>query len=266
MFKPTRITLAVAALSLGMTSMVASAAVATVNGVAIPDSRMNAALKQLSQRGQKDSPELRARIKEKLVQDEILSQEAAKRGLDKSPEFQAQLDMARQQMLIGALGNDIMGKIQVSDADLKADYDKIKAGMSPKKYKARHILVKTDAEANAILAELKKGKKFEDLAKAKSMDKGSAVQGGSLGGPQGEWVDPKMFVPAFAAAMNTMSKGQISKEPVKTEYGFHIIKIDDVQDNKAPEFKDVKEQLAEKKKQEQAQKIVEDLTKKAKVE
>ncbi|WP_081413088.1 peptidylprolyl isomerase [Chitinilyticum aquatile] len=267
MFKPNRITLAIAGsmLALSVTSITASAAVATVNGVAIPDSRMNAVVKQVTQRGQKDTPELRARIKEKLIQDEILAQEAVKRGLDKTADYQAGLDMAKQQLLIGALGNDLMSKAQVSDADVKKEYDLIKANMSPKKYKARHILVKTEAEADAILADLKKGKKFEELAKTKSLDKGSAVQGGSLGGPQGEWVDPKQFVPPFADALNALAKGQISKAPVKTEFGFHIIKADDVQENKVPEFKDVKEQLTQSMQQKAAQKQVEELTKKADV-
>ncbi|WP_028455591.1 peptidylprolyl isomerase [Chitinilyticum litopenaei] len=265
MFTQKRISLALAGGLLAL-STTGFAAVATVNGVAIPDSRMNAVIKQLTQRGQKDSPELRTRIKEKLIQEEILAQEAQKRGIDKSADYLSGMELAKQQLLVGALINDYMSKAQVSDADVKAEYDKMKASASGKVFKARHILVKDEAEANAILAELKKGKKFEDLAKSKSIDKTSATQGGELNGPQGDWVNPQLFVKEFADALAAMGKGQISKAPVKSQFGFHIIKVDDVRENKAPEFKDVKDQIKQQMQQQAVQKQIDELSKKAKVE
>ncbi|WP_035051856.1 peptidylprolyl isomerase [Andreprevotia chitinilytica] len=234
--------------------------VATVNGVAIPDSKLEFYVKQVTERGQKDTPELRAKIKEELVRSEVLSQEAAKKGLDKTPDVQARLDIAKQQILGGSLVNDYVKNNQVSDADLKKEYDKIKAGMSGKEYKARHILVKDEAEAKAILAELKKGKKFDDIAKAKSLDKASGAQGGDLG-----WANPSGFVPEFAKALTELSKGKIS-EPVKTQFGWHIIKLDDVREAKGPSFDEVKADLQRQVQGERAQKYVDDLVSKAKVE
>jgi len=234
--------------------------VATVNGVAIPDSDMDFYVKQVTEHGQKDSPELRARIKEQLVQNEVLFQEAQKKGLDKSADVQTRLTMAKQQILVGALINDYVKANPVSDADLKKVYDeKIKAMNPGKEFKARHILVKTKEEADQIEADLKKGKKFDELAKAKSLDTGSAKNGGDLG-----WANPNGYVPEFAKALTAMTKGKIS-EPVKTQFGWHIIKLDDVREAKGPSFDEVKDDLRRQVQGERVQKYVEDLTAKAKV-
>ncbi|BCL75518.1 peptidylprolyl isomerase [Jeongeupia sp. HS-3] len=250
------------ALSLGLAVSVAFAGnVATVNGVAIPDSRMDIFVKQVTERGQKDSPELRAKIKEDLVRNEALYQEAQKKGYDKNAEVQAQLDMMRQQVLVSALVRDYVKANPVSDAELKKEYDKIKSNFSGKEYQARHILVKDEAQANAIIAQLKKGANFADLAKKNSLDKGSAEKGGELG-----WANPNNFVPEFSGAMTKLAKGQITQTPVKTQFGYHIIKLEGSRDAKGPTFDQVKPELQREMQGQKVQKYVEDLVSKAKVQ
>ncbi|WP_028449116.1 MULTISPECIES: peptidyl-prolyl cis-trans isomerase [Chitinibacter] len=259
MFKANRLALAVAAATLSAGVIAAPGTVATVNGVAIPQAKSDAFVKELAQRGQKDSPELRAKIKDELVKNEVVYQEAIKKGLDKSPEAMAQLDMLKQRIVIGAYINQYVKANPITDADLKKEYDKIKANFGGKEYKARHILVATEAEANAIEADLKKGKKFDELAKAKSLDKGSGAQGGDLG-----WSNPSAYVKEFGDALAKLPKGKIS-DPVKTQFGFHIIKLDDVREAKGPSFEEVKPQLEQQVQGQRIQKLVDDLVAKAKV-
>jgi peptidyl-prolyl cis-trans isomerase C len=262
MFKANRLALAIAAASLSAGVFAAPAGtLATVNGVAIPAARSDAFVKDLAQRGQKDSPELRARVKDELIKNEVVFQEAIKKGMEKNPDVMAQLEMLKQRLVIGAFINQYVKANPVTEADLKKEYDKIKVNFGGKEYKARHILVATEAEANAIIAELKKGKKFEDLAKEKSMDKGSGSNGGDLG-----WANPNNFVKEFSEAMTKMPKGKLSDKPVKTQFGFHIIKVDDVRDAKGPSFEEVKGQLEQQIQQQRIQKLVEDLVAKSKVE
>lgn len=257
---PNRIALALTACFLSASFAATAANVATVNGVAIPDSKVDFFLKQVAERGQKDSPELRARIKEELIRNEVLFQEAQKKGVEKNPEVQQRLDMAKQQILVGAYVNDFAKANPISDAELKKEFDKIKVNFSGKEYKARHILVKSEDEAKAILADLKKGKKFDDIAKAKSTDKGSAINGGDLG-----WSTPANYVKEFGEALAKLPKGKIS-DPVKTQFGWHIIKLDDQREAKGPSFEEVKPELQRELQGQRVQKMVEDLRAKAKVE
>lgn len=257
---PNRIALALTACFLSATFAATAANVATVNGVAIPDSKVDFFLKQVAERGQKDSPELRARIKEELIRNEVLFQEAQKKGVEKNPEVQQRLDMAKQQILVGAYVNDFAKANPISDAELKKEFDKIKVNFSGKEYKARHILVKSEDEAKAILADLKKGKKFDDIAKAKSTDKGSAINGGDLG-----WSTPANYVKEFGEALAKLPKGKIS-DPVKTQFGWHIIKLDDQREAKGPSFEEVKPELQRELQGQRVQKMVEELRAKAKVE
>lgn len=261
MFKANRLALAIAAASLSASVFAAPAGtVATVNGVAIPQAKSDAFVNDLAQRGQKDSPELRAKIKDELIKNEVVYQEAIKKGMDKNPEAMAQLDMLKQRVVIGAFINQYVKANPITDAELRKEYDKIKVNFGGKEYKARHILVATEAEAQAIIADLKKGKKFDELAKAKSMDKGSGSQGGDLG-----WANPKNFVPEFGGALEKLPKGKIS-DPVKTQYGFHVIKLDDVREAKGPSYEEVKPQLEQQVQGQRIQKMVDDLVKTAKIQ
>lgn len=252
--------LAVSAIMLSATAFAAD--VATVNGVKIPEAKMTFLVQQLAARGQQDTPELRAKLREDLIRNEIIIQEALKKGLDKSPEVASQMDMARTQILFGAYINDYIKANPVADADMKAFYDKeVKPQFSGKEYHARHILVATEAEAKAILADLKKGKKFEDLAKTKSTDKGSGANGGDLG-----WANPSDYVKEFSDAMVKLPKGKISDAPVKSQFGYHIIKLEDLRDIKGPAYEEVKEEIQKELQSQMLQKLVADLRSKAKVE
>lgn len=248
-----------------LTASVAMAAhaqnVATVNGVAIPQAKMDTQLKALATRGQKDSPELRNAIKDSLITGAIVEQEAAKKGLDKNPEVQSEIEMARQSILFRAYVQDFMKNNPIADTDIKAEYDKFKSTQSDKEYNVRHILVKDEKTAKDVIEQLKKGAKFDKLAEKFSIDPGSKAKGGELG-----WNAPGNFVKPFAEAMTKLDKGQISKEPVKSDFGFHVIKLDDVRSAKVPGFDEVKPQITEFLQRKKLETLMAGLRAKAKIE
>ncbi len=235
-------------------------AVATVNGKAIPASRADLLLAGQVAQGQAITPELQAAVREELVRREILSQEAVKKGVMKKPEVQNQLELARQGVLIGAYLNDFAANLKFSDADLQKEYDGIRATLGEKEYKARHILVEQETEAMSIIDKIKKGEKFEDLAKV-SKDPGSKDRGGDLG-----WANKTTYVPAFSAALVKLEKGKYTQAPVQSNFGWHVIQLDDVRELKAPGFEEVKPQLIQGMRQRAVEKHILDLRGKAKVE
>lgn len=233
---------------------------AVVNGKPVPSSRADVMIKQLATQGQADSPQLRAMVKEELINREILMQEADKRGITSSPDVKNQVEIARQSIAIRALVQDYLKKNPVSDADIKAEYDKFKTQAGDKEYHARHILVENEDQAKAIIAKLKAGAKFEDLAK-QSKDPGSAANGGDL-----DWASPASFVKPFSDAMVALKKGQFTETPVKTQYGYHVIKLDDVRAAKIPTLEEVKPQIAESLQQKKLQAFQQELHSKAKIQ
>jgi peptidyl-prolyl cis-trans isomerase C len=233
---------------------------AVVNGKPVPSSRADAMIKQMAAQGQQDTPQLRAMVKEELVNREILMQEADRQGLTNSPEVKSQMDMARQSIVIRALVQDYVKKNPVSEADMKAEYEKFKTQAGDKEYHARHILVEKEEDAKAIIAKLKAGAKFEDLAK-ESKDPGSAANGGDL-----DWAPPTAFVKPFSDAMIALQKGQITETPVKTQFGYHVIKLEDSRPAKVPSFDEVKQQIAESLQQKKLQAYQQELKKKAKIQ
>ena len=233
---------------------------AVVNGKAVPSSRADAMIKQMASQGQQDSPQLRAMVKEELINREILIQEADKMGLGTSPDVKNQIEIARQSIVIRALVTDYLKKHPVSDADVKAEYDKFKAQAGDKEYHARHILVEKEDDAKAIITKLKGGAKFEDLAK-QSKDPGSAANGGDL-----DWASPASFVKPFSDAMVSLQKGQVTETPVKTQFGYHVIKLEDVRAAKVPTMEEVKPQIAESLQQKKLQAYQQELRGKAKIQ
>jgi peptidyl-prolyl cis-trans isomerase C len=233
---------------------------AVVNGKPVPSSRADAMIKQMATQGQQDTPQLRAMVKEELINREILIQEADRLGLTTSPEVKNQVEIARQSIAIRALVQDYLKKNPVSDADIKAEYDRFKAQAGDKEYHARHILVEKEDDAKAIIAKLKSGAKFEELAK-QSKDPGSAANGGDL-----DWASPASFVKPFSDAMVALKKGEITETPVKTQYGYHVIKLEDVRQAKIPTLEEVKPQIAESLQQKKLQAFQEGLHKKAKIQ
>ena len=237
-------------------------AAATVNGIAIAKSRVDMIVQQGLAAGQPDSPEARKGIIEKLAMQTLAADEAIKKGLDKSPEIMAQLDLIRQSVLANAYVQDLIKNSTASDDMLKAEYEKIKATITGTEYKARHILVEKEADAKDIIAKLKKDPGlFEKLAMEKSKDTGSKVRGGELG-----WFDLSRMVPEFGSAVSKLEKGAITQKPVKTQFGYHVIQLEDTRPIEAPPFEEVKPQLAQHIQQQNVQKQMEDLKAKAKIE
>lgn len=233
---------------------------AVVNGKAIPSSRADMMVKQMAAQGQQDTPQLRSMIKDELINREVLIQEADKLGLGTTPEVKNQIDMARQSIVIRALVADYLKKHPVSDAEVKAEYDKFKATAGDKEYRARHILVEKEEDAKNIIAKLKAGAKFEDLAK-QSKDPGSASNGGDL-----DWASPAAFVKPFSDAMVSLEKGKFTETPVKTQFGYHVIKLEDVRAAKIPSMDELKPQIAESIQQKKLQAYQQELRAKAKVQ
>ena len=234
--------------------------VVVVNGKAIPTARVDAMVKQMVQQGQKDSPEMRSMIKDELINREVLAQEADRQGIASRPEVKNQIDLARQSIMIRALAQEFLAKNPVKDDEMKAEYDKFKAQSAGKEYRARHILVEKEDEAKAIIGKLKGGAKFEELAKA-SKDPGSANQGGELG-----WAPPDAFVKPFSDAMVGLKAGEFTQTPVQTQFGFHVIRLEETRDAQVPGFDEVKGQIAESLQQKKLQNFQQDLKKKAKIQ
>jgi peptidyl-prolyl cis-trans isomerase C len=226
--------------------------VAVVNGVGIPQSRLDFVAKsqlaqaqqQQGQPGQQplqDSPEFRDNLREILITREILYQEAVRRKLDKNPDYQTQLDLAKQQIILAVLIEDLSKKLNPSDADVRKEYERVKAersGEAGKQYKSRHILVKEEADAKQIIADLDAGGDFAAIAKEKSQDTGTKDEGGEL-----DYSEAESYVQPFGEALKSLKKGERTKEPVKTSYGYHIIELEDVKSVPFPEFDLVKAQI-----------------------
>lgn len=232
----------------------------TVNGVSIPKARVDLIVEAQAAQGQPDSPEMREAIKRELVMREIIEQEAKKRGLAKQPDVQAQIDFARQNVLFNAYRQDFERRNPVSDSALKAEYEKIKEQMGATEYKARHILVDSEAEAKDLVAKLDKGAKFEELA-AVSKDPGSKDNGGDL-----DWNSAKAYVAPFAEALGQLQKGQYTKQPVQTQFGWHVIKLDDTRPAQFPSLEEVKPGLTQRLQTQALEAHLKELRAKAKVE
>jgi peptidyl-prolyl cis-trans isomerase C len=232
-----------------------------VNGVTIPQSRVDAMNKELNAQGQPDNAERQNAVREELVNREILAQAAAKRGLDKSPDIQAQMEMARQAVLVRALFENEVKTNPITDADLQKQYEQFKGSMGTNEYKVAHILVDKEEDAKQIIDQINKGGDFAKIAKERSKDPGSKENGGDL-----DWGPSARYVKPFADAVTSQPKGKISAAPVKTDFGYHVIRVDDVRPLKVPEFAEVKEQFRQRAQQQQIQKMVMDLRQKAKIE
>ena len=249
--------------------------VAIVNGIGIPKARLDFVAKsqlaqaqqQQGQPGQQplqDSPEFRDNIREILITREILYQEAVRRKLDKSPDYQTQLDLAKQQIILAVLIEDLNKKLNPSEADVRKEYERVKAergGEVGEQYKARHILVKEEADAKQIIADLDAGGDFAAIAKEKSEDTGTKEGGGEL-----DWSEAESYVQPFGEALKALKKGERTKEPVKTTYGYHIIELEDVRSVPFPEFDQVKSQIQQQLATKLRDDYIADLRAKAKVQ
>ncbi|MES2298317.1 MAG: peptidyl-prolyl cis-trans isomerase [Pseudomonadota bacterium] len=257
-FKPARLLLALLAVA---AMPVFAQNLAVVNGKAIPSSRAEAMIAQIvASKQQPDSPQLRDGVKKELIAREVLMQEAEKQGFGKDATVKQQIASARQAIIINAMVGDYMKKNPVTDAEIKAEYERFKAQTGDKEYHVRHILMETEAEAKAVIAKIKGGAKFEDLAKT-SKDQGSAANGGDL-----DWAPPSAFPKPFSDAFVALQKGMITETPVQTPNGFHVIKVDDIRAAKLPALEEVKQQVQQALEQKKLAAYQESMVKKAKVE
>jgi peptidyl-prolyl cis-trans isomerase C len=235
--------------------------VATVNGTAIPRSRLDMMMKQQASRGGQDNEQMRSMMRDELINRELISQEATRAGIARNAEVQAQLDVVRQEILVGAYIRDWVGKHPITDADLQKEYDRAKAAAGDKEYRARHILVETEDQAKGMIAELKKGGKFDELATKNSKDGGTATRGGDL-----DWNAPGAFDRVFSDAMVKLDKGKYTEAPVQTRFGYHVILLEDVRPIRFPPFDEVKPRIQQQLVQAKIADLVKGLRAKAKVE
>ena len=233
--------------------------VANVNGKAISRRLADAFVAAQAAQGRPDSEELRAQVRDELIQREIISQKAVALGLDKNPAVQAQMELARQSVLVNAYVADYVRSHQPTEDQMKAEYEKVKAQRGDKEFKARHVLVETEDQAKTIIDKLKKGEKFDELAK-QSKDPGSREKGGDLG-----WANPASFVKPFADAMVKLEKGKYTAAPVKTDFGYHVIRLEDTRALKTPSFEEAKTQLKQRLEQQAVERHITELRGKATV-
>ncbi len=251
------------AMSVGITLPLAAQAqnIAVVNGKTVPKARAEALLAQVAKQGQPVTPELERQVRDEVVLREMFLQEAEKRGLANTPDYKQQMELARQSILIRDLFADFQKKNPVSDADIQAEYDKFKAQASGTEYRARHILVEKEDEAKALIAQIKAGAKFEDVAKKNSKDPGSAEKGGDL-----DFANAGAYVPEFSQALVKLKKGEMTQTPVKTQFGWHIIQLEDTRVAQFPPLEDVKAQIKQRIEQEKIVAFRDELRSKAKTD
>ncbi|MBC7208400.1 MAG: peptidylprolyl isomerase [Methyloversatilis sp.] len=235
----------------------AEGVLATVNGKAIPQGRADIMIRNQVAQGQQDGDQLRSAVREELIRREVLTQAAAAKGMDKNAALMHQAELAKQAVLIQAYLQDYVRSHPVTEDTIKAEYEKIKAGLGNKEYKARHILVKTEDKAKEIIGKLQAGEKFEDLAKD-SEDPGSKDRGGDLG-----WSAPAQYVKPFSEALVKLEKGKFTPQPVRSDFGYHIIKLEDVRDLKLPSYDEAKPQIAQRLEQQTIAAHVNELRQKA---
>jgi peptidyl-prolyl cis-trans isomerase C len=236
--------------------------IAIVNGKPVPKARVDALITQVTkQGGQQRTPELEKQARDEVVMREMFMQEAEKRGLAASADYKSQMEFARQTILIRELFEDEKKKHPVSDDEVKAEYEKFKAQGSGTEYRARHILVEKEDDAKKLIAQIKGGAKFEDVAKKNSKDPGSAENGGDL-----DFAKPDSYVPEFGQAMTKLKKGEMTQEPVKSQFGYHIIKLEDTREAQFPPLAEVTPQIKQRLEQQKLAKFRDDVREKAKTD
>lgn len=233
---------------------------AIVNGKPVPSARVNVLAQQVAASGRPVDDAVRAQLKEEVILREIFVQEAQKRGLAASEEYRNQMELARQTILIRALFADFQKKNPVTDAAIQAEYDKFAAANSGQEFRARHILVEQEDQAKAIIAAIKAGARFEELAEKQSQDPGSAANGGDLG-----WAAAGSYVAEFSEAMARLEKGQMTQTPVQSQFGWHVIRVDDTRPAQLPALADIKPQIAQQMQQQKLSEFQRTLREKATV-
>jgi peptidyl-prolyl cis-trans isomerase C len=234
---------------------------AKVNGISIPQYRLDAAVQAGVAQGQPDTPQLRQSVREALINQEIIAQEAVRRGIDKQPGVAASLELYRVRALAQAYFQDYFSKNSISEEALKKEYERIKPQLATKEYRARHILVNSEDEAKEITKQINSGGNFEKIAAEKSKDPGSKGRGGDL-----DWSPASRYVKPFGEALVRLKKGEMTKAPVKTDFGWHVIRLDDERVARLPTFEEAKPTLERDLQNQMVRKVIGDLRAKAKIE
>ena len=233
--------------------------IVSVNGTILTDQDFNAFARTVSSTRGKQMPQ--AEIMNTLIDRELLYQEALAKGYDKQPDVIRELENQKHSLLANVTVNKVLRAKPVTEQELRKVYKERVLSQKLNEYKARHILVKTEGEAKDIIAQLDKGADFSKLAKAKSIDTASAKKGGDLG-----WFAPKQMVPEFSKAAAALTKGKYTKTPVKSQFGWHVILLDDTRPVTPPKFEDMKGQLQGAVQNQRLGEYLNELRKKAKIE
>jgi len=259
--KHLRIALLAAGLAVAFTAHGQNTAIARVNGVAISQQHLELLIKNLVAQGRPDSPGMREALKQQMINRELMVQDAVRRGLDKNAEIAARLSFSRQDVLSSAFVQETLKANPATDEALKKEYERIKAQLGAREFKVRHILVAKEDEAREIIALIRKGGSFEKLAAERSIDPGSKANGGDL-----DWGPPGRYVKPFGNALLKLKKGQMTEAPVQTNFGWHIIRLEDERATRIPGFDEAKPQLQQMLNNQAVEKAVSDLRAKAKIE
>lgn len=235
--------------------------VAIVNGKAVPLTRVEALAQQVAAAGRPVDDQVREQLREEVILREIFMQEAQKRGIGATDDFKTQMELARQTIMIRTLFADYQKKNPITDAAIQAEYDKFVAANGGKEYRARHVLVETENEAKAIIKSIQGGAKFEDIAKKQSKDPGSGANGGDL-----DWAAAASYVTEFSEAMVKLEKGQMTSAPVKSQFGWHVIRVDDVRQAQLPKLEEIRPQVLQQMQQQQLSEYQRTLREKAKIQ
>jgi peptidyl-prolyl cis-trans isomerase C len=254
---------AAACVALALIAPVAALAqnIAIVNGKPVQKSRVDVLVNQAVKQGQPKTPELEKQARDEVVMREMFMQEAERRGLAASPDFKTQMELAKQTILIRALFDNEREKNKVSDAEIQAEYDKLKTQSTGTEFRARHILVEKEEDAKNLIKQINGGAKFEDVAKKNSKDPGSAENGGDL-----DFAKPDAYVPEFSGALTKLKKGEMTQDPVKSQFGYHIIKLEDTREAQFPPLAEIKPQLEQRIAQGKLTKFRDDIRAKAKTD
>jgi len=249
-----------ALLLVSSTAFAAEKPIAKVNGTPISAAVNEALVEEQVAQGAPNNDQLKKAAREELIRREVLAQDARKKGYDKKADVVARMELARQAVLIGYYVDEWVKANPVSEDKVKAEYDRRVVEMKDLEYKARHILVDKEDDAKAIITKLQTGAKFEDLAKD-SKDVGSKDKGGDLG-----WSLPQNYVQPFAEALAKLEKGKFTTQPVQSQFGYHVILLEDTRKPEAPKYEEVKAQLQQGMQQQALSKFVAEMVSKAKVE
>ena len=248
-------------LATAFSSMAMAQNLAIVNGKPVPSSRMQAMERQLAATGQTVDDTISTQLKQEIINREVLLQAAEARGLQKTQAFADQMELARQSVLIRALFTDIESETPVDEAAIKAEYDRIANSPEATEYRASHILVATEEQANDLTAKLAAGADFAAMAKEFSTDPGSGAQGGDL-----NFASANSYVPEFSKAMVDLTVGQTTKAPVKSQFGWHIIRLTDKRKRELPPLAEVQEAIGKQLRENILSRAQNDLLNKAKIE